>query len=449
MSDSWTEDIRMKKKILFTIGIFAILTLPVFAQGDLSSIMQSESAIPDSPTAVRFFDLTAEPIIKSIGDDYLLGPGDILTINIGNITADEIQQQISSQGDVMLPTIGKVKIEGLTVADAEEAVNEACGKYFRNFDVRIQINQVRKIEVYLVGQVHLPGIYLCYSGTTLSQFMQLTSRLVFSDPSIAGYGERKFYNRTNPLFTQVLPEGSIRQVQLKRNDNVETVDLTDVIIHGIKDNDLKLEHGDVVYIPRVEKSIIVKGGVNPGRYEILPGDAIDDIIKISGGSGSMNLSEIIAVESVNDLSRTTRTVNLASLAYSDDDSAFKLKDNMIIRIPQHQEFVYIIGAVPYPGTQDFVEGDTLMDYLGRSGGFHKGNQMGETDIIRRAGFGMKREIIHIDLKKVMKSKEIGDINVFPGDIIFVPPKNQPFNGRDVIMTILTFGGLLEAIFDDA
>lgn len=435
----------MKKKMLFIIGIFAILTLPAFAQGDLTSIMQNESAVPNSPTAARFFDLTAEPIIKSIGDDYLLGPGDILTINLGNVTADEVQQQISSQGDIMLPTIGKILIEGLTVADAEMAVNDACSKYFRNYDVRIQINQVRKIEVYLVGQVHQPGIYLCYSGTTLSQFMQLTGRIVFSDPSIAGYGERAFYNRTNPLFTQVLPEGSIRNVELKRKSGATYFDLTDVIIYGEKENDPKLQHGDVVNIHRIDESIIVKGGVNPGRYEIMPGDTLDDIIEIAGGSGSMNLSEVIAVESVNDLSRTARTVNLASQAYSDDDSSFELKNNMIVRIPQHHEYVYIIGAVLYPGRQDFVEGDTLMDYLGRAGGFHKGNQMGETDIIRRLGFGQKREIINIDMKKVLKSREIGDIGVFPGDIILVPPKNQPFSGRDVILSLISFGGLLNDV----
>ncbi|MFH1514662.1 MAG: polysaccharide biosynthesis/export family protein [bacterium] len=438
----------MKRNLVFISLFLFVIATPAFAQGDLSSIMQNESAIPESPTAARFFDLTMEPIIKSIGDDYLLGPGDILTINLGNITADEVQQQISSQGDIMLPTIGKVKIEGLTVAGAENALNEACGKYFRNFDVRIQVNQVRKIEVYLVGQVHQPGIYLCYSGTTLSQFMQLTGRLVFSDPSIAGFGERTFYNRTNPLFKQVLPEGSIRQVELRKKDRTSIVDLTDVIIRGDKSNDIRLDHGDVVFIPRLENSIIVKGGVNPGRYEILDGDKIDDIILIAGGSGSMNLSEVIAVDNVDDVTLSSRTVNLNSGTYGDDNSPFALKNDMIIRLPQHQEYVYIIGAVPYPGQKDFVEGDTLMDYLGRSGGFLPGNQMGATDIIRRKGLGQKRDVIHIDLKKVLKSETAGDIMVYPGDIIFVPPKNQPFSGRDVIATLLGLGGLIEAFYDN-
>ena len=437
------------KKYLGFISLFLFLIVaPTYAQGDLSGIMQNESAIPDSPTAARFFDLTMEPIIKSIGDDYLLGPGDILTINLGNITADEIQQQVSSQGDIMLPTIGKVAIEGLTVSDAEIALNEACGKYFRNFDVRIQVNQVRKIEVYLTGQVHQPGIYLCYAGTTLSQFMQLTGRLVFSDPSIAGFGERTFYNRTNPLFKQVLPEGSIRKAELRQKDKVSIVDLTDVIIMGDKENDIKLMHGDVVFIPQLENSIIVKGGVNPGRYEILAEDRIDDIIRITGGSGSMNLSEVIAVENVNDASRNARTVNLDTGTYNDDDSPFVLKNDMIIRLPQSQEYVYVIGAVLFPGQKDFVEGDSLLDYFSRSGGFVKGNQMGETDIIRRKGLGKPREVIHIDLKKAFKGETAGDIMVYPGDIIFVPPKNQPFTGRDVLMTLISIGGLFEAFWDD-
>jgi polysaccharide export outer membrane protein len=420
---------------------------PVFSQSDLTPTMQNESAIPESPTAIRFFDLTGEPLIKSIGDDYRLGPGDILTINLGNITADEVQQQISSQGDVMLPTVGKIKIESLTVQEAEEKVNEACSKFFRNHDVKIQINQVRKIEVYLSGQVHKPGIYLCYSGTSVSQFMQLTERVIFADPSIAGYGERQFYNRTNPLFTHVLPEGSVRHVEIRRSNEVQKVDLVDIIIKGKKDKDIKLEHGDIIYIPRIVDSIVVKGGVNPGRYEILPGDSLDDVITMAGGSNSMNLSEIIAVETVNDLERNARTVNRESGTYIDDSSKFELKDDMIIRLPQRQEFVYIMGAIPYPGTQDFVEGDTLLDYLGRAGGFGRGDQAAYTTIVRRKGAGVEREIINVDIKKVMKSKNIGDVMVYPGDIIYIPPKNQPWNAKEIVSTFLNLGMLIDNLMD--
>lgn len=437
----------MRRTLFLSILIYLLTTCPLFAQSDLTTIMRGESAIPESPTSARFFDLTAEPIIKSVGDDYCLGPGDILTINLGNITADEVQQQISTQGDVMLPTVGKIKIEGMTVVEAQDALDEACEKVFRNHSVKIQLNQVRKIEVYLVGQVHQPGIYLCYSGTTISQFMQLTGRLIFSDPSIAGFGEIKFLNRTNPSFTQILPEGSIRKVDLKRGDKDIIVDLTDIIVKGNKDADIALQHGDVIHIPMIGESVVVKGGVNPGRYEILEGDTLKDIVEIAGGSGAMNMSEILTVEKIDNLTRSARTVNLNTGEYIDDSSQFSLASNMIIRIPQHMEFVYIIGAVPFPGQQPFIEGDTLMDYLGRAGGFVPGNQMADTMIIRRVGDNQKRDIIHMDLKKVLKSDNVGDIEVYPGDIVFIPLKNQPFPPRDVINSLIGFGGLLDAIFN--
>lgn len=440
----------MRKITLSTIIAIFLMILgatTTLAQGDLTSIMRGESAIPESPTAARYFDLTAEPIIKSISDDYILGAGDILTINLGNITSDEVQQQISSQGDIMLPTVGKIKIAGLTVSQAEKKVTEECAKYFRNHDVRIQINQVRKIEVYLVGQVHQPGIYLCYAGTTVSQLLQLTSRLLFGDPSIAGFGERQFYNRTNPLFNEVLPEGSVRRVELKRqNGETIIVDLTKVIIKGMKELDPLLEHGDVVRIPPMKKSVIVKGGVNPGRYEILDGDTLEDIIEIAGGSGAMNLSEIIAVEKVEDLSRSTRMVNVATMRYTDDNTPFQLSEDTIIRIPQRQEHVYVIGAVPYPGLQDFIEGDTILDYIGRAGGFVKGEQSSFTHIIRRTGYGLKRESIRVDMKRIFQSKDVGDLMVYPGDIILVPPKNQPFTGRDVLSAFINLGWVISLFY---
>ena len=436
----------MIKRIPVILIFLLALIAPLYAQSDLTTLMKGDSAIPESPTAARFFDLTGEPIIKTIPDSYLLGPGDILTINLGNITADEVQQQVSSQGDVMLPTVGKVKIAGLTVTEAEKALDEACSKYFRNHNVRIQINQVRKIEVYLTGQVHQAGIYLCYANTTISQFMQLTSRLLFGDPSIAGFGERNFYNRTNPLFNEVLPEGSVRRVELRRGTETKVLDLAQIMVKGEKSNDIPLEHGDVVYIPPMQKSVIVKGGVNPGRYEVMDGDTLSDILQIAGGSGAMNLSDIIAVEQVNDLTRSARTVNIASMTYTDDNTPFKITSDTIIRLPQHQEFVYIIGAVPYPGQQDFIEGDTLMDYLGRAGGFIKGEQMSYTNIIRRVGSGTERKIMRVDLKEVMKGKNIGDLMVYPGDIVFVPPKNQPYTGRDVVSTFLSLAQVLELWF---
>jgi len=56
-------------------------------------------------------------------------------------------------------------------------------------------------------------------------------------------------------------------------------------------------------------------------------------------------------------------------------------------------------------------------------------------------------VIHMDLKKVLKSDNVGDIDVYPGDIVFIPLKNQPFPPRDVINSLLGLGGLIESIFD--
>src|ERR1700729_3217463 len=118
------------------------------------------------------------------------------------------------------------------------------GGVFRNFDRNVNMGQLRSIQVFVVGQARKPGSYTIGSLSTL----------------------------LNALFASggPLPQGSLRDIQVKRgSETVTHFDLYDLLLHGDKSKDVRLEPGDVIFIPAVGPQVALLGSVNtPAIYEL-------------------------------------------------------------------------------------------------------------------------------------------------------------------------------------
>ena len=166
----------------------------------------------------------------------------------------------------------------LQFAQLQDHLKAQMGRVFRNFDLNVNMGQLRSIQVFVVGQARRPGSYTISSLSTL----------------------------TNALFATggPTPQGSMRHIQLKRAGKVVVdFDLYDLLQRGDKTNDLQLLPGDVIYIPPVGPQVAVAGSVNaPAIYELKSAHetTLGDVLELAAGLTNVASGEKVRLERVDE-----------------------------------------------------------------------------------------------------------------------------------------------------
>jgi protein involved in polysaccharide export with SLBB domain len=191
--------------------------------------------------------------------DYVVGPGDEILLRAwGQINLD-LQLTVDRAGAIYIPQAGNISVAGLQFQQLGSYLRAQLGNVFRNFDLNVNMGQLRSIQVFVVGQARRPGSYTVSSLSTL----------------------------INALFASGGPAslGSMRHIQLRRDSKLVTeFDLYDLLQSGDKSKDSRLLPGDVVYIPQAGRQIAVAGSVNrPAIYELSGEKTVGDAIRLAGG----------------------------------------------------------------------------------------------------------------------------------------------------------------------
>ena len=91
--------------------------------------------------------------------DYVIGPGDELHIHIwGQIDAD-LRLQVDRSGHVYIPKVGEVPVIGLRFGELEETLRHAVERVFKSFSLTVAIERLHSIQVFVMGQAKVPGVY--------------------------------------------------------------------------------------------------------------------------------------------------------------------------------------------------------------------------------------------------------------------------------------------------
>jgi polysaccharide export outer membrane protein len=206
--------------------------------------------------------------------DYVIGPGDELLIRIwGQVTLDG-HFTVDRSGNVYIPQVGAVRVAGVPFAQITDFLRSQVGHNFRNFDINVNIGQLRSIQVFIVGEAKRPGSY------TISSLSTLVNALFASGgPS---------------------PMGSLRKIQVKRgSETVTTFDFYDLLLKGDKSKDVQLVSGDVIFIPPVGPVVALAGSVDvPALYEVTPGSTVKDVISLAGGLSTLAQDKQVHVERI-------------------------------------------------------------------------------------------------------------------------------------------------------
>lgn len=230
------------------------------ARPESTSLVFGVDAFRRSTT--QFLPLLAGPVPP----DYRLGPGDQLVLILTGDVELTNTLPVSREGFVLIPQVGQVFVSNLTLGQLRDVLFARLGRVYsgvrRNnptthFDVSVA--NVRANQVYVTGEVTQPGAYQISSlGTVLTALY-----------AAGGITER----------------ADMRQIAIRRNAQViTTLDLYDYLLRGDTKSDVRLETGDVVFVPVHGLRAHVTGAVTrPAIYAIRPGETLRELLEAAGG----------------------------------------------------------------------------------------------------------------------------------------------------------------------
>src|SRR5882762_9775832 len=194
-----------------------------------------------------------------VGPDYVLGPGDDLTINVWGAVDSTLVKTVDRNGRIVLPKVGDLRIWGLTFAQADRLIREQLSRYFRGFQTSVTMGRLRTVSVHVVGEVCQPGAYTLSALSTV----------------------------TNALFSAGGPTklGTLRDVRLIRGSSqVAKLDLYDFLQRGDRTRDFRLESGDTIFVPTIGDVVAVAGEVKrPAIYEVHSTTRLSEVVDLAGG----------------------------------------------------------------------------------------------------------------------------------------------------------------------
>ncbi len=173
------------------------------------------------------------------GGDYLLGPEDLLEIDVFQVEELKRTVRVTSSGFIKLPLAGKVKAAGLTVSGLEAVISERLRRYLEEPVVSVFVKEYRSQRITVLGAVNNPQVYAVTGQKSLLDMLSIAGGL--SEDA-----------------------GDICYVQRKGETIV--IDLNDLLLRGNARLNIPVFAGDVIHVPK-GGVVFVSGAVNaPGSF---------------------------------------------------------------------------------------------------------------------------------------------------------------------------------------
>jgi len=285
----------------------------------------------------------APPQAAPVTSSYVIGPDDEIRISLWGKVEKEITTIVDRDGNITLPSAGVVHVAGLTFSELKDFLKKEFEKYFSDFYINVTLGRLRSIKIFLVGHARQPGSYTISGLSTL----------------------------INALFSTGGPSkaGSMRAIKLLRNGKeITKLDLYDFIMKGDKSKDVKLEPGDVIFIPRIGPLVAVVGNVTvPAIYELKGKTRILDVLDMASGVAATGYLHRVQVERIVD--------NQFKAVIDKDLSAIKEQDN----IPLHDGDIVKV----FPISTQIVNAVNLKGNVLRPGMYEWRKGLKVSDIIKR------------------------------------------------------------------
>lgn len=361
----------------FKIFTFWLVTLCGFAAvfAAETSSLQALSA-SNATASVTRNTITMQPSYSEgvIDSSYKLGPGDYLDITLENTY---LSVKVYPDGNIIIEECGAVNVAGKTLAEARKEILELVSKRYNPEYCFVQLAQLKKIIVNVMGAVAQVGQVLVEPQTRLSRLLKM----------VGG----------------ILHTGRDEDILVIRGQDTLHINYTKVINEGDFANDVMMEQGDLVYVPFVSLkdavTIILSNYRSAMAYE--EGKTVADYFERAGGNRIPN----IGYQSVTIREKDGKSVSLPL----QEAEKQVVPPGAEIEYSMKSLFVYVGGAVAGVGRQQYNPVWNALDYIAAAGVTTISGSFDQVKVIRG-----DRETIYVNAT--------GD-QILPGDYIEIPKSN--------------------------
>lgn len=340
-----------------------------------------------------------------VGSDYVIGPGDSLRIDVWGSLQARYDLTVDRNGEVTIPRVGAVKVWGLSYGQAREAIDKAFARYYKGYELNVTLGSLRTIQVYVVGEVEVPGTY------SVSSLAAVINALA------AAGGPSK--------------NGSLRSVRISRGGKaVQEIDLYDMFLSGDRSRDIRLENGDTIFVPVIGPVVAVAGEVRrPGIYEIKGKSTLPALLAMAGGITAAGDTGRIQVERIE--GNNARVVadyvsggkaletELADVEVRDHDmvSVFPVRDAM-------REVVTLAGNAARPGSYQFRKGMRVKDLIPDASVLLPESYLESVEITRLMPPDYRREVLTVNLREALMGNPADNVELQEQDTVRIFSRDE-------------------------
>jgi protein involved in polysaccharide export with SLBB domain len=303
-----------------------------------------------------------EPTVAGpVDPGYRLGPGDELVLVITGDVEAAYDLQVSPEGLIVIPDVGQVSVNGLTLAQLQDVLYNRLGRVYSgisretNATTRFVVStgRLRMNQIFLTGEVDRPGSY---------------------QVSAAGTAFNALYRAGGPT-----EEGTFRNVTVSRaGGGSVVVDLYDYLIYGDGRSDVRIEHNDRIFVPPAGPQVRLEGSVKRAAiYEIRETEGLRAVLAFAGGLDADAVVSRIQIDRILPPDerqpgrvRVVRDVDIGQLYQTETE--VPLQDGDVITVfavsADVRNRVWVTGEVRQPGKYEWFPGATLDQVIARAEG---------------------------------------------------------------------------------
>jgi polysaccharide export outer membrane protein len=309
--------------------------------------------------------------------NYRLGAGDRLVLILTGDVETSYQLDVTREGFVVVPQVGQIYVANLTLGQVEQVLSARLARAYSGVRgtnggstrFSISVAKLRTNQVYVVGDVQRPNSYMVSSSGTA-----LTALYAAGGPSV---------------------NGSLRRIEVRRGGRiVDTLDVYDYLTRGDASHDVRLETGDIVFVPvHGPRARIVGEIVRPSTYELKGSETLNDLITYAGGFQAAASAQRVVIDRIVPAAERTLqghdrvTIEVASAQLlSATGPMVPLRNGDVVRVfpitARVRNRIVVSGNVYQPGPQGLTPGMRLSDALRQAGGVQPDTYLGEVLVMR-------------------------------------------------------------------
>jgi protein involved in polysaccharide export with SLBB domain len=333
-------------------------------------------------------------------EDYILGPGDEIIIDIWGASEKTYQLVIGPEGTIKIPSLGPVYINGLQVNQASKKLISRLTSIYSGLNpsanaqvntyAQVSLGRIRSIKVNIIGEVRLPGTYAISSLSTVLHALYVSGG--------------------------ISKNGSFRSVQVFRNGNLKaTFDLYEFLMNGKIENNIVLKDQDLIKIPFYKSHVHIKGEIKrPAIYELHNEETLNDLIEYAGGLTDNAYTKLVTIKRKTAYSKKLLTIKSERFDLHTLESGDEVHISAILDVYENR--VSINGAVWRPGEYELTDSLMLSELVSKAEGISSDAFM-ERGQIKRYNDDLTIQNIEFSVKELIEGRY--DILLKPEDVVTI------------------------------